>query len=222
MSTDPSQKEDTTDSEEVRQLTFDGEVVETDRAENTPATGGKLHRIITKYGFTELGDRLERKYTPPNPAALRELKQMVNVKILDQNMRGALTTEEDYEDCRHRLTADDRELTEGRLNKLGIDGEEVLGDMIAHGTVQNYLRTYRDVEKQGRRQNTPEESAKSMIAIRKKVEMVLKNRVSSHSERDKIPTEPEIDVKINVFCPDCDESISAVDLLRLQQCPRCI
>lgn len=223
MSTDPSQHQETTDPEEIRQLTLDGEVVETDRAENIPATGEKLRRIITKYGFTELSDRLERKYTPPKPCAtLRELQQEVNIKILDHNMRGPSITEAEYEDCRHRLAADDRELTEDRLNKLGIDGEEVLGDMISHGTVQNYLQTYRDVEKQGRRQNTPEESAKSMIAIRNKVEMILENRLSSHSERDEIPTEPEVDVRVNVICPDCNESISAVKYFQLRQCPRCI
>ena len=222
MSTDPSQHQETTDPEESRQLTLDGEVVETDRAENIPATGEKLRRIITKYGFAELGDRLEREYTPPNPATLRELKQKVNVKILDQNMRGPSITEAEYQDCCYRLTTDDRELTEDRLNKLGIDGEEVLGDMISHGTVQNYLQTYRDVEKQGRRQNTPEESAKSMISIQSKVETILENSVTSHSERNEIPTEPEVDVRVNVICPDCNESISAIKYFQLGQCPRCI
>lgn len=220
MSTNPSQNQETTDPE--GQLTLEGEVVETNRAENTRATGEKLHQIITKYGFTELGDWLERKYTPPKRAPLRELQQKVNVKILDQNLRGPSITEYDYEDCRHRLTAKDRELTEDRLNRLGVDGEEVLGDMVSHGTVQNYLRTYRNVEKQGRRQNAPEESAESVIAIRNRVEMVLKKCVSSHSERDEIPTESEVDVRVNVICPDCNESISAVDYLQLRQCPRCI
>lgn len=90
MSTNPSQNQETTDPE--GHLTLEGEVVETDRAENIPATGEKLHRIITKYGFTELGDRLEREYTPRKPAPLRELQQKVNVKILDQNMRGPQIT----------------------------------------------------------------------------------------------------------------------------------
>lgn len=222
MSTNPSQHQETTDPEEIRQLNLEGEVVETDCAENSSSTGEKLKRIIDKYGFTELGDRLEREYTPPKPATLRELQQKVNIKILDQNMRGALTTEAEYEDCCHRLTADDRELTKDRLNRLGIDGETVLNDMISHGTVQNYLRTYRDVEKQGRRRNTCEESATSMIAIQNRVETVLKDVVTSHSERDQIPTEPEVDVRMNVVCPNCDESISVVDYLQLRQCPRCI
>lgn len=225
MSTKSSHQQDVAGTAETTQLTLALEETEpeTECSEIPPATGEKLHGLIQKYELTDLADDLERQYTPPGPCAtLRDLSQKVNETILDLNTRSARISEAEYDECLDLLRADDRELTEDKLDRLGVDGEKVLTEMISHGTVQNYLRTYRDVEKRGRRYNTPEESAATISGYQNGIEKYLRSRVAAHSERGEIAGEPDVEVTVNLRCHTCGNSVNAVKYFELTQCPRCL
>lgn len=210
------------DGDDAEQLTLNGDLAEISYEAASSTKGQKVRQIARKYEMNDLGDELERKYTAlGNRKSLRELEETVNLKILDHSTRGAKVSESEYRDCVHRLKSDELELTEERLNALGVDGSEIIGDMVSYETIRSYLRNTRGVTAD-LQYNTPAKSAETVARVEARLRQILESMLKSHHGRGELPAEPDIETNFQVICPDCETPVSAVKYLKLQTCPSCL
>lgn len=221
MATQDKEQQDDTDNK-TEQQTLSGDTASIADLKSTTSQGGKVTEVIEKYGMHGIGKKLERRYdTQQDRWSLRDLEQFFNRKVLDHATRGKDVAEDDYHDCLNRLKSDKRELTVERLNRAGVDGSEVISDMMSYETIRHYLMNYRGVTAE---QNyiTPPESAEAIGRLQSRLESILEHNLQAHYSRGEIPQNPEIRSSVEVVCPECGATVSAVKYLKLRTCPNCI
>lgn len=222
MPTEEDLQQDSDGAQQPKQQTLDGDTAEIDYKESSSSQGAKVRRIIRKYNLDGLGQELKQKYTGPGRRwSLRELEEEFNLEVLDHSTRGAQVKEEEYHDCIQRLKSNDRELTQERLRLLGVDGKEVLNDMVTYETIRLYLKNFHGATAQ-ERFVSPSKSAETVELLHHRLRRVLSDILERHHRRDEVPAEPEIDSTVGVVCPDCGATVSAVKYLQLQTCPNCL
>jgi len=219
MATQDKQQQDNTDTE---QQTLTGDTASTAELKSTSSQGERVTEVIQKYGMHGVGKKLERRYdTQQDRWSLRDLEQYFHQRVLDYATRQTEVTEDDYQDCLNRLKSDQRELTAERLNRAGVDGSEVINDMVSHETIRHYLMNYRGVTAE-QNYTIPPESAEVVGRIQSKLELILERNLQAHYDRGEIPRNPDIKSSVEVVCPECSATVSAKKYLKLRTCPNCL
>ena len=209
-----------------KQKTLDDEFTE-DRAANQTKysnKGNKLQRIIRKYNMVGYGDEIARKYTKSgtNRKSLRDLEEEINTKILDRATRDAPhMTSDEYEDCVARLHSDDRQLTEKRLDDLGVNGAEILDDMMTYETIRGYLMHHQNTIADLKRAK-PEDTVRLVEKLRNRALMVVMDALERQHDRGNLPAAPTVEITIRADCPECGAEIPVAKYLRLKTCPNCL
>ncbi|MFD1572134.1 rod-determining factor RdfA [Halorubrum laminariae] len=121
--------------------------------------------------------------------------------------------EEEYRDCVHRLQSDNLELTEERLDLLGVDGKEILNDMVTHETIRLYLKNFHDATASNQFASASE-SADTIEQIHHRLRQILNSTLERHHRHGELPADPEIDSMVGVICPDCGVTVDAVKYLQ--------
>jgi hypothetical protein len=136
----------------------DSDPSDSDSNTDSSSSGGggrrsKVKRIIDERGFDGFGDELERRWTTDGDdrASLRELADEFNRHVFADEAEGAgmQFLEGEAENFYEKLTDDDvdpetRVAVERRLNREGIDTNELTSDFVTHQAIHTYLTTYRD------------------------------------------------------------------------------
>lgn len=222
MPTKEDLQQDSDGAGQYEQRTLDNKTIGADHGEVSSSQGAKVQRTIEKYDLNGLGQEVKRKYTGPGRRwSLRELEEEFNLKVLDHSTRKAHVDEEEYQDCVQRIQSDNLELTQERLSLLGVDGEEVLDDMVTYETIRLYLKNFHDATASNQFASASE-SADNVERLHHRLRKVLANLLERHHRRGELPADPEIDSSVGVICPDCGATVNAVKYLRLQKCPNCL
>ena len=218
--------QDSSGARQFKQRTLNGEFAE-DRAANQTEysnKGHKLLRIIRKYDLVGYGEEIAKKYTKSGAhrKSLRDLEEEINTKILDHATRGEpQITHEEYQDCVERLRSDERELTKKKLDDLGVDGAEILDDMMTYETVRGYLmhhqNTIADLKK-----TKPDDEAQIVENLEYRAVMVVTEALERQYDRGNLPAALEVETNIQADCPECGAAIDVTQYLRLKTCPSCL
>ena len=218
--------QDSSGAQQFKQRTLSGEFTE-DRAANQTEysnKGHKLQRIIRKYDMVGYGEEIAKKYTKSGKhrKSLRDLEEEINTKILDRATRDVpQITHEDYEDCVDRLCSNDRKLTKKKLDDLGVDGAEILEDMLTYETVRGYLMHHQNTIAELER-TKPKDTLQIVKKLENKVLMVVSNALERQYDRGNLPAAPMIETVIRADCPECGAEIAVTEYLRLKTCPNCL
>lgn len=196
----------------------------TDATHGGRPTGSKVQRVIDELDLTGLGDELERSWqrTGGERRSLRELETVFNVRVLEASIdraEGRLLDGE-AENLYRLLTGDDvgtsaRTEAEARLERIGIDVEQLRHRFVSHQAIHTYLRSVREA-------SAPEPSPEETVERRRQSIQRLRNRLTAVTEQG---IEGLVDaghlsvgdfdtiVGVSIHCRDCGGTYDVSELL---------
>lgn len=200
----------------------------TDETNQTPGRRAKVERLIEEYGLEGMGAELERSWTAPpeERQSLRELAEFFNHQLLAQAMAdaGIQQFDDDYVNVYRLLTDEevgraDQMRARRRLERAGINVDELLGDFVTYQAIRTYLTQNRDVEYSQPEVDRLEKETKNLERLRGRTSAVTQNKLEELASADHLVLgEFRTFVEMNVLCEDCGSKYSVDELLEREGC----
>jgi len=189
----------------------------------------KVERVIDEYDLTGLGEELERRWLGEGreEQSLRDLADYFNRQVLRSAVESAnmAPLEGEVKNTYELLTGDD--VTEGartqarnRLERDGIDVDELEGDFVSHYAIHTYLREFRDVQYQsGDDETQVEKSIQTIQRLESRLTAVTKRNVETLRSTDRLDIgSVDVITDVQVVCEDCGRQYDPVSLLEQGAC----
>lgn len=174
----------------------------------------KVQRVIDQRGFDELGYFLEQRWTKTSGErmSLRELADYVNRRVLEDELGDTtiqlLDTERDT--VYRALTDDDIESEthvpiQRRLEREGIDVEELTNDFVTHQAIHTYLTKTRGVDSpETDSEPDPEGGLETINRLQSRLtDVVTKTLASLRNAGVLTLGDFTAYVNVNIVCSDC-------------------
>lgn len=189
----------------------------------------KVGRLIEEYGLEGLGAELEERWTAEDTderASLRELADDVNRRILTTVMSdaGMQPLDGEVDNLYRLLTEDDvseadRTRARRRLEREGVDVEQLQNDFVTYQAVRTYLKTAREAEYTAPETSGPAETAENIQRLSGRVTTVTENKLDQLRQSGDITLgNYRILVDVTVICEDCGDQYTVGDLLERGGC----
>jgi hypothetical protein len=190
----------------------------------------KVARLIGEYGLGErFGERLEDRWTAEGDEreSLRSLAARFNEQLLESAMAdaGMSAVEGEMENLYRLLTGDDvssgnRTEAHRRLERNGIDVEQLERDFVTYQAIRTYLTEYRGATyERGSDGERVESVIETIQRLRSRTQSVAEKSLDQLKQTDRLSLgEYRIFIDINVLCEDCDTQYGLVELLRDGEC----
>lgn len=190
--------------------------------EDRPAS--KVARLIEEYDLDGLGDELERRWTGDGVerASLRDCAALFNKRLLEAALLESGTTalETDVETTYERLTDDDvttgvRNDTRRRLERNGVDVEQLERDFVTYQAIRSYLTDYRDAEYEGLTDAEKiEKDRRSIQRLLTRTRSVTEDRIETLDATGRIDTGSfEVLLDLQVLCQQCGRQYAIAEFL---------
>jgi hypothetical protein len=192
-------------------------------AENARGRQSKVDTLIGEYGLDGLGDELKFLWTAENPnehRSLRELADYFSRAILEavlgetdlQPVKG------EVENIYRLITADDvsaadRTRIRRRLEREGIDVDELRSDFVSYQAVRTYLREYKNAEYQPGETDRVKSTGETLQRFQSRTATVAEDKLEQLSEDDITLGDARVTVDIRVYCHGCDRQYGVGTLL---------
>ena len=197
-------------------------------SDGTRNRGTKVARIIEKYDLAGTGAELEAAWIGESGerTSLRDLADEFNEtvlrSVLEANGVSPLNFEVTgtYEALRHG-SASDETRARRRLEREGVDVDELTGDFVTHQSVHTYLTDERDASLPDQDENAVERRTETIEKLEGRTAVVTEasiNSTLSDEELDRVDYDVIVDVQ--VVCSACGSTYDAGELLRQGGC-RC-
>ena len=184
-----------------------------DDSETTPGRRSKVKRLIEEYELRGLGAELERSWTDDdseNRRSLRELADLFNRRVLERAMAdaGLQPLDGEVENVYRLLTDDDvtgadRTRTRRRLEREGIDVDELTDDFVSYQSIRTYLTEHRDASYSGTTES-PESVKGTIQRLRSRTADVSETKLSRLANRGEIaPDDFRVMVDVRAVCERC-------------------
>ena len=191
----------------------------------------KVERVIAAYDLDGLGAELEQRWLGDGheQQSLRELADYFNRRVLESAMNEAnvVTLEGELSNTYGLLTGDD--VTEGartqarnRLEREGVDVDDVRDDFVSHYAIHTYLREHRGVEyPSADDEDQREKSVETIQRLTSRLTAVTERNVENLRSTERLDI-GQVDVlaDIQVVCEDCGRQYDAISLIERGAC-RC-
>jgi hypothetical protein len=194
-----------------------------------PNTNYKVGSVLSSYDLLELHAELPARWLGEDgeSTSLRDLADEINVAVLRQAMEAAGTDplEGEAENAYRLLTGDDvsagvRTQQRNRLERDGVDVDQVEQDFVTHQAVYTYLTKGLGVSKETADDTDPVEKHEQRIQrLRSRTEAVADSSLSELQKAGDISLGSfDTTVDIRVYCQDCETQYDLTDLLRAGGC----
>lgn len=175
------------------------------------ASRSKVDRVIGRYDLTGLGDTLEERWTrETGRSSLRELAAYFNRRVLRSALeaQGVRPLDTEIETYYQLLTdadaqAGDREQVRRRLQRHGVDVEQLQTDFVSHQTVHTYLREHREASRDSERSPGDQRRAvrERINRLRGRTEAVVTESLQGLARNDELSLK-EFDTIVDVRVVD--------------------
>ncbi|MFC7075332.1 rod-determining factor RdfA [Haloarcula halophila] len=183
-----------------------------DTPDDRPAS--KVARLIDEYGLDGLGADLEARWTGEGAErmSLRDLAEFFNKRLLEQLLldAGMSALESDVRTTYENLTGDDvstgvRTDTRNRLERNGIDVEDLEQDFVTYQAIRSYLKDWRGAEYEGLSdQEKIEKDLESIQRLMTRTLSVTEERIEKLRDTDRIDIDDfEVFLDAQVLCQQC-------------------
>lgn len=183
----------------------------------------KVARVANEYGLTDVEDELVECWTTANdPASLRDLETYFNERVLETAVKdaGMNVLDGEVENLYRLLTAEDvsrgvQTETKKKLERNGIDVEQLKSDFVTYQAVRTYLKEGRDVERERSTDAERIEAAGESIAqLLQRSVAVTEKKLSQLDRLDRIDLgDFRVLLDVRVFCEDCGNQYDIQELL---------
>lgn len=183
----------------------------------------KVGRVIKKRNLEGLGEEMEQYWTGKGDKqrSLRELADLFNQRVLQSAMEA---TNEDVlvgetGNLYELLTGDDvtsgtRIEAENRLERVGIDVEQLRDEFVSHQAIHTYLTKYRGVKPPtGDTGSKLEKSRTTIQQLSNRLRAVTETSLETLRNADELTLgDYRIYVDVRVLCTDCEAQYSLLEL----------
>jgi len=197
--------------------------------DGTPSN--KVARLIETYEVDDaLGDELETLWTADGPErrSLRDLADYFNQQLLEAALSSTDTgtiVDGEVANLYRLLTADDvssgmRMEARTRLDRAGVDVEQLERDFVTYQAIRSYLKTYRDAEYESTSdEKTVENVLETIQRLRSRLQSVVEGGLTRLQSTDRLTLgEFRLFVDIDVLCEACGAQYGVVELLKRGGC----
>ncbi|XVH31638.1 rod-determining factor RdfA [Haloferacaceae archaeon DSL9] len=191
----------------------------------------KVRRVLDKYDLENFGDELAARWTGDGyeRESLRALSDRFNQQVLAARLRNAGQSPLDGEvENTYRLLTDDdvsagmQTQAQRRLERDGIDVDELRRDFASHQAIHTYLTKDRDVTPPNQQLSAAERLERDRETIQRlesRLEAVADNTLDRLRSTDQLSLgQFSVLVDVRVLCEDCGEQYDVSELLDAGQC----
>jgi len=188
----------------------------------------KVVRLIDEYELGDIGDRLEHRWTTEGDdrMSLRDLADHFNQQLLAAAMAdvGMQPLSGEVENNYRLLTADDigsadRTRIRRRLEREGIDVEQLERDFVTYQAIRTYLKDHRGAEHTTDDRPRSDVEIENLQRIRGRTVSVTQGKLDQLVNGDHITLgEYQVFGEINVLCEDCGTQYDVIELLEQGGC----
>ena len=201
-----------------------------DDAKSTATSRTKVGRLIGEYGLGEdYGAELEARWVGEETEreSLRDLADRFNRQLLTVAMREAemTTIDGEVENFFRLLTDDDvsagvRTDARRRLERNGIDVEQLERDFITYQAIRSYLQDHRGAEyEKSSDEDRIERTVESIERLRLRLERVSENNLTQLRSADRIALDEfRLFVGVDVLCEACGSQYPISELMEQGGC----
>lgn len=192
-----------------------------------PSQTSKVHRLLEKYDLPEMGETLEVAWTrSDDPASLRDLAHRFNQRLLELAMKdtGRRPLDGEIENTYRLLTTDDvspGDATEARrrLERAGVDIDQLTTDFVSRQAIHTYLTTVRGVTHQSTDNNPLENANTFLYHLKQRTATIIESRLAQLRDADHLSIgSPRVLVDVQVLCDDCGQQYSLRELFSVDSC----
>ena len=187
-----------------------------------PDIRSKVARLLEEHDLEGLGAEMEARWTAEEDRmSLRALAAYFNQEVLRTRLEaaGINMLDGELENIYRLLTDDDVSAAERtrvgrRLQRNGLDVDEVEDHFVTYQAIRTYLTEYRDAEYVRDDRNPVEREVENVERLRGRVETVTSGKLEQLRERGDLSLgsfRTVVDVK--VVCEDCHSQYDVLDLL---------
>lgn len=203
---------------------------DTDTAtEDAAARNGKVERAIAEYDLVGIGEEMERLWSGDGTEqmSLRELAEFFNEELLRREMEEAdvQMLAGECENTYTLLVDDDQQTADRtravrRLEREGVDVDQLRNDFVSYQSIRRYLTESRDVEYERDEASRLANTETHLQQLRTRTLRVTESKITRLNEADDIEISDEFrtTVDIRVYCPDCGARFEVVELLENHGC----
>jgi hypothetical protein len=191
-----------------------------DDSESSRRTG-KVERLISAYDLEGIGSELARRWqgVDGERASLRDLAAYFNCRLLEASLDENVVT--DVATLYDDLTSDDvgaQSRTRTRLERAGVDVDQLEADFVSHAAVRTYLR-HEDVTLPEDDTDQVEAEARHIQRLRTRTATVTQDKLDQLQATDRIDTgDLRVFVDVQVLCEDCGSQYDIDRLLETRNC----
>lgn len=197
-------------------------------AEGTSGRRPKVARLLDEYDLETLGTELERLWTTDTDErrSLRDLADYFNRRLLTVAMAeaGMQTLDGESENIYRLLTAGDvsdadRQRTRRRLEREGVDVDDLLEDFVTYQAIRTYLREYRGAEYTRSNEDRTVAEKTNIQRLRGRIAAVTEGKFEQLRDGGHVDLgEFRVLVDVAVVCEDCGTQYEASELLDRGAC----
>ncbi len=199
----------------------------TNAGSDGPGRPSKVATLIEKYELHDVGDELEQSWsgTGSGEKSLRELAALFNRRLLAAvaSAVGASLLEGEVETLYRLLDGEnvsdgDRIQAERRLEREGVDVGLLRSEFVSYQAVRTYLQSHRGVEYSNDVDQVAAERER-ISGVVGRAEAVTRDKLQSLQRSGHVEVgDLQVTVSARVYCSDCDERYSVVELLDAGGC----
>ncbi len=189
----------------------------------------KVGRVLSDYRLEDLHDRLPAMWLGESgeEMSLRELADKINAQLVQTALEqaGEDPLEGEAENTYRLLTDDDvsvgmRTQQRNRLQRAGIDVDQLEGDFVTHQAVYTYLRKALDVSKEQTEDTDRLEKHEERIQrLRSRLDAVVDQSLAElQNAGDLTAGEFETIISLQVYCQDCNKQYELSELFEQGGC----
>jgi DNA-binding transcriptional ArsR family regulator len=202
----------------------------TDVASDKEGSGkprSKVARLIERYDLCDIGAEMERKWTADEDRlSLRDLAEYFNCELLAETTAdaGLQPVSDEVETLYDLLESDDtsdadRTRIRRRLERDGVDVDELRSDFVTYQAIRTYLTEYRDAEYETDERDRAVVEAENVQRLRGRAERVTDSKLEQLRANDELVLgDHRLFVDIDVLCEECGRQFAVEVLLKRGGC----
>lgn len=191
-------------------------------------SNSKLSRLLDEYEFERLGERIEAYWLDDTDSrySLRELATYINQQLLRTTMREAGMNPLDGEvENTYRLLTDSDVSTgthtqaRRRLNRAGVDVDQLELDFVSRQAVHTYLRKDRGVSYSPDKDDALEREAENIQRLNRRMTTIIGSKIEQlRNSNDLTIDEFETFIDVRILCKECDTQYQISNILDRGEC----
>lgn len=188
----------------------------------------KVARVIAEYDLDGLGDELEARWTATGDDhwSLRDLATHVNEALVRERLQDAGTnpSNADVQNALRSLTGDETGAAEQtqlrrRLEREGVDVDELERDLVTYQAVRSYLQEYRGAEYEPDARDRVDAVTETVQKLRGRLVSVTESKLEQLRNASRLTLgEFRVIVDVRVLCTDCNTQQDISELLASGGC----